>query len=99
MVIFCVFFLPAMSWVRSEDVLNLLLLLGQDLLAEASSWKLAPGKAFQVSVAGDSQTHRTATAWWQNQRSRGEEIQDNFQEIISLPHLFTAKVSKCHQAP
>lgn len=25
-------------------VLNLLLLLGQDLLAEASSWKLAPGE-------------------------------------------------------
>lgn len=55
-------------------VLNLLL-----LLAETSSWKLAPGKALQVSVAGDSQTHKTAAAVVENQRSRGEEIQDNFQ--------------------
>lgn len=43
-------------------VLNLLLLLGQDLFAEASSWQLAPGQTLQVSVAGDSQPHRTTTA-------------------------------------
>lgn len=36
--------------------------LGQDLLAEASSWKLAPGKTLQVSVSGDSQPHKTAAA-------------------------------------
>lgn len=80
-------------------MLNLLLLLGQDLFAEASSWEFAPGKTLQVSVAGDSQPRKTAAAVVADQRSRGEEIQDNFQEFSSLPHLFTAKVSKCHQAP
>lgn len=43
-------------------MLNLLLLLDQDLLAEASSWKFAPGKTLQVSIAGGSQPHKTAAA-------------------------------------
>lgn len=43
-------------------MLSLLLLLGQELLAEASSWKLAPGKTLRVSVAGESQPHKTASA-------------------------------------
>lgn len=43
-------------------MLNLLLLLGQDLLGEASSWKFAPGETLQVSAAGDSQRHKTASA-------------------------------------
>lgn len=43
-------------------MLNLLLLLGQDLFAEASSWEFAPGKSLQVSVAGDSQPRKTAAA-------------------------------------
>lgn len=41
-------------------MLNLLLLLGEDLLAEAPSWKLAPGETLRVGVAGGSQPHKTA---------------------------------------
>lgn len=42
-------------------MLNLLPLLGEDLLAETSSWKPALGEALQVGVAGGSQPHKTAT--------------------------------------
>ena len=77
-------------------MLNLLLQLVEDLLTETSSWKLLLGETLQVGVAGGSQPHKTTV---QNWRRKGEEIQDDFQEIISLSHLFTTKVSKCHLAP
>lgn len=47
------------------------LLLGQDLLAEASPWKVAPGQTLQVSVAGDSQPQKTQNSLCSGGRTKG----------------------------
>lgn len=76
-----------------------LLLLGEDLLTETSSWKLLRVRlSVLVSLKAPSPMEQLLR-WWQSCRGRGEEIQDDFQEIVLLPHLFTAKVSKYHLAP
>lgn len=76
-----------------------LLLLGEDLLAETASWRLLwVGLSMLASLKAPSPMEQLR--WWsQSCRGRGKEIQGDFQEIILLPHLFTAKVSKYHLAP